>query len=72
MKAIDKVGGYKRRCLLWGGKTGLWKREMVFKWAGRLQFRQDEGSFYCRVNELMLGSGIEAFAIKVTFPIRAG
>lgn len=33
---------------------------------------RNEDFFYCRVNELMVRSSIEAFAIKVTFPIRAG
>lgn len=45
---------------------------MVFKWADQVQFWQSEGFFYCWVNELMMRSSIEAFAIKVTFPIRAG
>lgn len=70
MKAIDKVGG-KRRRLLWGGNEGCGS-EMVFKWVDWVQFWQNEGFFYCRVNELMVRSTIEAFAIKVTFPIRAG
>lgn len=58
MKAIDKVGGEHGR-LLWGGKRGCGS-EMVFKWADRVQFWQNEGFFYCRVNELMGRSTIEA------------
>lgn len=68
MKAIDKVGGERRR-LLWSGeggggkkqKTGGCGSEMVFKWADRVQFWQNEGCFYCWVNELMVRSNIEAF-----------
>lgn len=61
-----------------GGGGGRTKKqgcgsEMVFRWAERVQFWQNEGFFYCRVNELMVRSSIEAFAIKVAFfPIRAG
>lgn len=71
MKAIDKVGGERRHLLWkgWGGgggrrekkKTGGCGSEMVFKWADRVQFWQNEGFFYCWVNELTVGSNIEAF-----------
>lgn len=71
MKAIDKVGGQRRRSLWWGGGRGCGSG-MVFRWAERVQFWQKEGFFYRRVNELMVRSSIEASAIKLTFPIRAG
>lgn len=65
MKAIDKVGGERRRLIWREGrkkkKTGGCGSEMVFKWADRVQFWQNEGFFYCWVNELMVGSNIEAF-----------